>query len=193
MVTAQWNFLDRFFSSIPPNFVGFISKFQIFFWKLALFRVRDMEIFQDQYSSIVPNLNYLRVTTAQWTFLHNFLYLILILRNVFRFISKFKIRLSLNFSVLGTWNIFTFSIEPTFNCLWSAKAQYIFFTRLSLTNTSQFFWFISILKIFFDKLALFHVRDFEHCSICIVPLYRLLTIFEWLQLKLPLSNTWLCF
>ena len=41
MVTTQWNFLHIFLSSIPPVFLGFISKCQIFFEKLALFRVRD--------------------------------------------------------------------------------------------------------------------------------------------------------
>ena len=31
VVTAQWNFLYIFLASIPPNILGFILKFQIFF------------------------------------------------------------------------------------------------------------------------------------------------------------------
>ena len=89
VVTAQWKFLHSFLSSMPPNVLGFISKFQIFFRKLALIRVRDLEYFCDQYSSIVPTFNYIRVTTVQWNFLHNFFSLIP--RCVFGFISKFKI------------------------------------------------------------------------------------------------------
>ena len=53
-VTAQWNFLHSFLSSILPDVLGFISKLQIFVEKLALFRVRGLgTFFCDQYNFIV--------------------------------------------------------------------------------------------------------------------------------------------
>ena len=56
-----------------------------FFEKLAIFRVRDLELFCDQYSSIVPAFNCLRVATTQWNYL-----CLLIHRNAFGFILKFQ-------------------------------------------------------------------------------------------------------
>jgi len=63
--TAQWNFLHRFLSSIPPDVLELFSKYQIFFGKLALFCVTDMEHFCDQYNFILPAFKYLRVATTQ--------------------------------------------------------------------------------------------------------------------------------
>ena len=83
-----WHFLHSFFSYIPPSAFGF-SKFKIFFEKLALFCVVDLELFCDQCSSIVPAFKYLRVTTAQWNFLHRFLSVIPC--NAFGLILKFRI------------------------------------------------------------------------------------------------------
>ena len=88
-VTAQWNFLHRFLSLISRNIFEFISRFKIFFEKLVLFRVRDLDYFCAQYSSIVLTFNYLWVATVQWNFLPSLL--LQIPGNFIGFISKFKI------------------------------------------------------------------------------------------------------
>ena len=67
------NFLHSFLSLILRNFLGLISKFQIFFEKLALFRARDLEHCCVRNSSTAPVFNYLRLATAQWNFLHSVL------------------------------------------------------------------------------------------------------------------------
>jgi len=46
------------------------------YFSITLFCVSDFEHFCDQYSSIVPTFNYLRVATVHWNFLHSFLSLI---------------------------------------------------------------------------------------------------------------------
>ena len=89
VATAQWNFIHSFLSLILCDVFGFISEFQIFFKNLVLFRIKDLEHFSNQYSSIVPTFSYLWVATAQWIFLHCFFSLIP--RNIFVSLSKFKI------------------------------------------------------------------------------------------------------
>ena len=64
VVAAELNFLHSFLS-IPPDVLGLILKFQIFFEKLALFHARELDHICDQYSSIVPIFDYLRVATVQ--------------------------------------------------------------------------------------------------------------------------------
>ena len=48
VVTAQWNFIHSFLSSIPLNVTEFISKFLIVFEKHAFFRGRDLNFFLPQ-------------------------------------------------------------------------------------------------------------------------------------------------
>ena len=115
VVTALWNFLYSFLSSIPRNIFGFHLKFQIFFGKLTLFHVRVLEHFCDHYSSIVPTFVYLRVTTALCNFLHSFFSLIP--RNVFGFISKFQIffeKLKITWKKIAVGTVSSYRVTSTF-------------------------------------------------------------------------------
>ena len=48
VITAEGNFLRSSLSSMTRGICGFISVFKIFFKKLILFRVRDLELFCDR-------------------------------------------------------------------------------------------------------------------------------------------------
>ena len=77
---------------------------------------------------------------------------------------------NLHFSLLGTRNIFAISIVPLYLLLailkWLQLIWSFIHSWLSLIPCNVF-RFISKFKIFFAKLAVFRVRDFEHFWISI--------------------------
>jgi len=80
-----------------------------------------------------------------------------------------------HFPVLGTWNFFAISTVPLYRLLIYlpvTTAQWNFLHSFLSSIPRNVFWFILKFKIFFEKLALFRVRNF-YFAISTVLLYRL--------------------